>query len=146
MVNIQANGVRYAGSMNTVSGEYFSTLGVQPLLGRLIEPEDLSLDAGSPAAVAVIDYRCWQRRYHGDPNIVGKTIQVDDRPLTIIGVTPARFSGLIIDISPDVTATIGFSCITTYRDRTNLVVDGFPPSKPGCGRQQPRPRMAAFRP
>ncbi len=146
MVNIQANGVRYAGSMNTVSGEYFSTLGVQPLLGRLIEPEDLSLDAGSPAAVAVIDYRCWQRRYHGDPNIVGKTIQVDDRPLTIIGVTPERFSGLIVDIAPDVTAPIGFSGRTTYRDRTNLVLEVFARLKPGVSMEQARAQMEAMWP
>jgi len=54
IVNIEANGAKYAASMSTVTGEYFSTLGIQPLLGRLITPDDLSLDSGLPAAVAVI--------------------------------------------------------------------------------------------
>src|SRR5258708_16271814 len=83
IVNIEANGAKYAASMSTVTGEYFSTLGIQPRLGRLITPDDLSLDAGSPAAVAVIGYGCWQRRYNGDGAVIGKTIRVEDRPLTI---------------------------------------------------------------
>ena len=117
IVNIEANGAKYAASMSTVTGEYFSTLGIQPLLGRLITPDDLSLDSGLPAAVAVIGYGCWQRRYSGDPTVIGKTIRVEDRPLTIIGVTRESFSGLLIDAAPDVTVPIGYSGRTTYRDR-----------------------------
>ena len=117
IVNIEANGARYAASMSTVTGEYFSTLGIQPRLGRLITPDDLSLDSGLPAAVAVIGYGCWQRRYNGDGAVIGKTIRVEDRPLTIVGVTPESFSGLIIDAAPDVTVPIGYSGRTTYRDR-----------------------------
>jgi hypothetical protein len=82
LATIQVNGTNYPGSLTAVSGSYFSVLAVQPLLGRLITQEDV----GTP--VAVLDYRCWQRRYNSAPDVVGRAIRVDGRPLTIIGVTP----------------------------------------------------------
>lgn len=83
IVNLEASGAKYAASLSTVSGEYFSTLGIPPHIGRLITPDDLSLQAGSPAAVAILGYGCWKGRYNGDPAIAGKTIRVEDRVLTI---------------------------------------------------------------
>ena len=80
IVNLEANGVKYVASFTEVTGEYFSTLGVPMHLGRAIAPEDLRLDSGKPAPVAVIGYGCWQRRYQGDPAVIGKTIRVEDRP------------------------------------------------------------------
>jgi hypothetical protein len=76
--------VKYAAGRSIVTGEYFSFLGIKPFLGRLITPQDLSPDGGLSAAVAVIGYDCWQRRYQGDP-AVGKPIRVEDRVLTVIG-------------------------------------------------------------
>jgi predicted permease len=146
IMNVEANGTRYAASTNIVTGEYFSTVGVQPHLGRLITPDDLSLQAGSPAAVAVLSYGCWKGRYNGDPAIVGKTIRVDDRPLTIIGVTPESFSGLIIDVDPDVTIPIGYSGGTTYRDRKNLILDVWARLKPGITMEQARAQLESVWP
>jgi predicted permease len=146
VVRVEANGVKYVASLTTVSGEYFSTLGIQPLLGRGITPEDLSLDRGLPAPVAVIDYRCWQRRYHGDPAVIGKTIRVEDRPLTIVGVTPKSFAGLIIDGSQDVTVPIGYSTRTTYRDRDRLGLDLFARLKPDVSIQQARAELESMWP
>ena len=122
--NAEANGVKYLAGVNIVDGGYYASIGIQPYLGRLIGPQDLSLDAGYPAPVAVIGYGCWQRRYNGDPSVLGKTIRVQERPLTIVGVTPEHFSGLTIDVDTDVTVPIGFSGRTNYRDRkaTNLVL------------------------
>src|SRR5260221_8453470 len=97
MNNFEANGVRWAGSLTAVTADYFSTLGVQPFLGRLITPDDVGLDRGLPAPVAVLDYRCWRQRYGADPAVIRKTIRVDDRPLPIIGVSPKSFAGLIIE-------------------------------------------------
>jgi hypothetical protein len=146
VVRVEANGVKYVASLTTVSGEYFSTLGIQPLLGRGIAPEDLNLDRGLPAPVAVIDYRCWQRRYHGDPAVIGKTIRVEDRPLTIVGVTPKSFAGLIIDGSQDVTVPIGYSTRTTYRDRDSLGLDLFARLKPDVSIQQARAELESMWP
>jgi predicted permease len=146
IVNVEANGARYAASTSTVSGEYFSTLGIQPHLGRLIMQDDLSLEAGSPAPVAVLSYGCWKGRYNSDPAIVGKTIRVEDRALTIIGVTPENFSGLIIDVAADVTVPIGYSGRTTYRDRTSFGLDVFARLKPGTSIEQARAQMESIWP
>jgi predicted permease len=131
IVNIRANGARYAASVNAVTGEYFSTLGIRPALGRFISPSDLSLDSGDPAPVAVLGYECWNQRYRGDPNVIGQTIWVEDRPLTIVGVTPKGFSGIIIDAASEVTVPIGYSGRTTYRDRKVSGLDVCARLKPG---------------
>ncbi len=91
--NFEASGVKYASVLDAVSGEYFSTLGVPPLLGRLITPDDFS----SRAQVAVLSYRAWQSRYAADRGVIGKTILIGARPMTIIGVTPKGFEGLNVD-------------------------------------------------
>ena len=73
-----------------VSGNYFHTLGVEPLLGRLIQPED---DRADCASVAVISYALWQREFGGRPDIVGQTMAGVFKA-TIIGVTRPEFFGI----------------------------------------------------
>jgi predicted permease len=143
--NFEANGVRYAASLTAVTGDYFSTLGVQPLLGRLITPDDVGLKTGSVAPVAVLDYRCWQERYGGDPAVVGKTIRVDDRPLTIIGVTPKGFAGLILEGTEAIVPT-GYSGRKTFRERKNLWLDGVGRLKPGITLEQARVHLTKIWP
>jgi predicted permease len=75
-----------------VSPNYFPALGVHPVLGRLIGPDDDS--PGSPANVAVVSWSYWRNRFHSDPSIVGTQINDAARPLTIIGVAPQGFVGL----------------------------------------------------
>jgi predicted permease len=82
------------------TGEYFSTLGLTPAIGRFFSEED---DNGK-RPVAVISYAFWQRRFGGDRSIIGKAITVNRVPLTVIGVTPATFLGLEVGVSPDITA------------------------------------------
>ena len=74
-----------------VSGNYFETLGVQPFLGRLFTPADDLQPGAHPVAVLSYDY--WQRRFGGDPSIVGGKIILNDHPMTVIGVTPPGFYG-----------------------------------------------------
>jgi predicted permease len=107
MATFESDGTRYAAGLNRVTGDYFSTLGVRPLLGRLITPEDGALEIA--AHVAVLHYRFWQTRYNGDPTVIGKTILVNGHPFTIIGVTTKDFAGLSIDHGSDVTVPIGRS-------------------------------------
>ena len=75
-----------------VSTNYFSTLGVNPVLGRLIGPEDGS--PGSPANVAVVSWSYWKNRFNSDRAIVGRQISDGNHPLTIVGVAPKGFAGL----------------------------------------------------
>jgi predicted permease len=75
-----------------VSPNYFSVLGVNPALGRLIGPEDGS--AESPANVAVVSWSYWKRRFNSDRAIIGRQIIEGNHPLTIVGVCPREFVGL----------------------------------------------------
>ena len=73
-----------------VSGHYFATLGLQPALGRLLNPSDDT--AGAPAA-AVLGYQAWQKDYGADPSIVGSTMLVNGLPVTVVGIAPSGFIG-----------------------------------------------------
>jgi predicted permease len=78
-----------------ISGNYFSVLGIRPLLGRAIA-EDQVRAAGS-SAVAVLSYGLWQRRFGSDPGILGKNIAIAGFPFTVIGVAPREFHGVVFD-------------------------------------------------
>ncbi|KAA6456986.1 ABC transporter permease [Acidobacteria bacterium AB60] len=71
-----------------VSWNFFSTLGVQPALGRGFSASD---DRPEASATVILDHRFWKRRYSADPAIVGKTIWLDVQPYTVIGVMPENF-------------------------------------------------------
>jgi predicted permease len=75
-----------------VGGDYFTTLGARPLRGRLFSAdEDRS---PSEAMVVLLSHELWQRRYGADPAIIGQTVRVNGRDLTVIGIMPPGFSGL----------------------------------------------------
>ncbi len=78
-------------SVQLVSGNYFSMLGVQPQLGRLLTTRD-DRPGGAPG-VAVVSHRLW-RRLGGTPDVVGKTLRLNGFDFTIVGVAPAGFHGL----------------------------------------------------
>jgi predicted permease len=82
-----------------VSGNYFDVLGVKPILGRAFLPEEDQTPDSHP--VAVISYNCWQRRFGGDPAVVGKTVEVNSRPFTVIGVAPKGFIGTEVAYDPE---------------------------------------------
>ena len=73
------------------SANYFDVLGVRPILGRGFLPAEDEKPGGAP--VAVISYRLWQTHFGANPNVVGQPIEINQRPYTIIGVTPAVFQG-----------------------------------------------------
>jgi len=81
-----------------VTGQYFSGLGVTPLLGRGITEADEN--AGAPRAV-VISYAYWTRRFAQDGSIVGKSITLNGVPFTIVGVAPRHFYGISVGTEPD---------------------------------------------
>jgi predicted permease len=74
-----------------VSANYFEILGVRPILGRSFLPVEDEKPGGAP--VAVISYRFWQTHFGANPDIVGRTIEINQHPYTIVGVTPAVFQG-----------------------------------------------------
>jgi predicted permease len=77
-----------------VSANYFDAIGVHPILGRAFEPGE---DTGRNAhPVTVISYQLWQRRFKGDPQIIGKTQRLNGVVHTIIGVAPEGFYGTFV--------------------------------------------------
>jgi predicted permease len=74
-----------------VSGTYFPMLGVQPALGRLLTPSDDETPGGHP--VVVLGYRFWENQLGADPAVVGKTLTVNGKPLTIAGIVSGKFDG-----------------------------------------------------
>ena len=84
-----------------VTGNYFSGLGVHPVVGRGFLPEEDRAPGQKP--VCVFNYNFWKRRFQGDPKIVGKTIKINDHPLTVVGVAPHGFIGTtLFNFVPDV--------------------------------------------
>jgi len=146
MIDYEVNGVKYAASVDTVSGDYFPTLGVHPFVGRLLGPSDVGLESGSSAPVAVISYACWQRRYNSDPAVVGKRIRVNDHPLTIIGVAPKGFIGLDIEAGPDAFLPIGFSGATSFRQPETLAFDVVARLKSGVSLEKARADLESLWP
>ena len=73
------------------SANYFTVLGVRPILGRGFLPAEDQKPDGAP--VAVISYRFWQTHFAANPDIVGHSIEINQHPYTIVGVTPAAFQG-----------------------------------------------------
>ncbi|HJT18139.1 MAG TPA: ABC transporter permease, partial [Thermoanaerobaculia bacterium] len=74
------------------SWDLFPTLGVQPLIGRSFTPED---DKPSANATVIINWSLWQRRFGGERSVIGRKIDLDAKPYTIIGVMPRWFAALI---------------------------------------------------
>jgi predicted permease len=74
-----------------MTGSHFQFLGLSPLLGRYFIPADAP-DGKDPQPVAVLGYKFWQRHYHGDRSVVGRTIQLNHKSYTILGVMPVRFT------------------------------------------------------
>ena len=76
-------------TMYSVTDNYFTLLGVQPAIGRLIQPNEGRARGDAPVIVLTHEY--WQARFGGDPSIVGRAVRLNGRPFTIIGVTPQPF-------------------------------------------------------
>jgi predicted permease len=82
-----------------VSGNYFSALGLRPAIGRLIRPEDVVRPGAEP--IVVVSERFWRAHLAGSPSVVGQTLRVNDRPVTVVGVAPAGFQGTVLMLSFD---------------------------------------------
>lgn len=77
-----------------VSGNYFSVLGVRPAYGRFFLPDEDATPGTHP--VAVISFGLWQRRFGGDPGVLGRVVGINGHPFTIVGVAPRGFTGTFI--------------------------------------------------
>jgi len=91
--NITDGGEPEQVSIMLVSANFFPALGIRPQLGRTFLPEEDKPDRDN---VVVLSHALWQRRYGGDPNLIGKTIKFASRELTVLGVMPSGFQSNIL--------------------------------------------------
>jgi predicted permease len=87
-----------------LTGNAFQFLGVPPVAGRTLQPSDIRPD-GDAEPVVVLSYRLWHRLFDGSPAAIGRTLRLDGRPHTIVGVMPPRFGwygneGFWLPLSP----------------------------------------------
>ena len=108
-----------------VLGNYFRTLGLKPAAGRF-------LGAGDTAG-AVVNWRYWRGRLHGDPLIVGRSIRINDQPMTIVGVAPRGYDGPRVGVETD---------IWTLREKDGLTL--LARLKPGATMAQARAEIAVL--
>jgi putative ABC transport system permease protein len=138
-VSLGGGGKPEPASVQLVSGNYFSALGVKAAQGRtFLQDED---KAAGTSSVAVLDYKFWQRRFGGNPGIVGDTIRVNGHPFTVIGVAPRGFDGTIGVITPDMwTPVMSYDAILAgrpfpggaiHKNRRLLIFNVFGRLKPG---------------
>ena len=80
-----------------ISGNYFSTFGIQAYAGRTLTPADDQ--RGAPPA-AMLTHRAWQQHYGSDPTVVGGTFMIDGHPFTIVGIAPRGFHGETLESDP----------------------------------------------
>ena len=83
-----------------VSGNYFDVLGVKPALGRGFLAGRRS-DARAQHPVVILSHACWQKRFAGDPSIIGRKILLNTHPFTVVGVAPAGFVGTEVAFAPE---------------------------------------------
>jgi predicted permease len=83
-----------------VSGTYFDVLGLAAAAGRLLTPDDDRTPGAHP--VLVLSHGYWTRRFAADPSVVGRTVQVNGHPMTVVGVGPEGFHGIAVGESNDV--------------------------------------------
>jgi macrolide transport system ATP-binding/permease protein len=126
-----------SGLTNAAADNYFSVLGVQPILGRGFERgED-----DKPSPVAVLSYAYW-KWLGADQNISGKTVTVNNVPLTIVGVMPQSFVGTIFSDLPDVWYPLSMDAVVNHQaqdwrtDRGNQILGLVGRLKPGVTQQQ----------
>lgn len=83
-----------------VTGNYFEVLGVAAQRGRTFTPEEDVVPGRDP--VAVISHGLWLRRFNSDPDLVGKTITINEKPLTIVGIAPPQYTGMMRGLAIEV--------------------------------------------
>src|SRR5262245_40574051 len=103
-LNVNAGGTTERVTGMLVSGNYFDVLGIVMAAGSPIRAEDdrVATSGGARGLVAVLGHRYWQRRFSGDPAVVGTSVRINGHLFTVLGVTPERFHGTRIGSLPDV--------------------------------------------
>ncbi len=136
LVGLSTEGKADRALVNYVSGNYFTLLGLDPALGRLILPGEGDRPGADP--VLVLSYTYWQSRFGGDRGVIGKKVLVNGRPFTVVGIAPEKFYGLYSLVETQAYMPMGMATgaedpngFWTEREKRTLRVLGR--LKPGLG-------------
>ncbi|HLK46572.1 MAG TPA: ABC transporter permease [Bryobacteraceae bacterium] len=136
-VSVSYHGQTERASGEIVSGNYFDVLGVSAFIGRTLTPEDDQ--RANP--VAFLTYGYWTRQFAGDRSILNQTVLINSRPLTVVGIGPPDFSGVVVGQASDVMVPVSLQ--PQMMDRDNLLdnrrawwLNVFARLKPGVSLQQ----------
>ncbi len=130
--------------VEVVSGNYFGVLGVKPRMGRFFLPEEGSASGAQPSVV--VSHDLWLRFLDGAPDVVGKTVRVNGRPFTVVGVAPEGFRGSLRGVSFDAWVPAGAAAAVGLEEGflTNRGARGafvLARLRPGVTLEQARARM-----
>ncbi|HXB72448.1 MAG TPA: ABC transporter permease [Candidatus Acidoferrales bacterium] len=147
-LNLAAGGEVRNASTSWVSGDFFRTLGVNPLLGRTITTAD---DSRGCPAIAVLSYDFWQREYGGAADVLERRLTLDTHPVRIVGVAPRGFNGIQVGETIEIYVPL---CAEGTLNRENSALDKrpnwwlwiFARPKPGIGEQQALARLNTLAP
>ena len=117
-----------------VTGNYFDVLGMKPALGRTFLPDEDATLGSHP--VVVLSHGLWQRRFGGDPAIVGKSITLNRQPFAVVGVAAEGFTGTFLFGAPDMWVPMMMHDVMQpgfdwYEQRRGLFLFAFGRLKPG---------------
>ncbi|MFB3852841.1 MAG: ABC transporter permease [Vicinamibacterales bacterium] len=123
-----------------VSGNFFDALRVEPVLGRGFLPEEDRTPGSHP--VVVLSHGFWQRRFSGDPSVVGRTISLNTRPFTVVGIAPPGFTGVLVGLRADLFVPIMMQAemmgSSQLERRGNHWLNAFGRLRPGVSLEQAR--------
>ncbi len=116
-----------------VSGNFFDVLRVRPQLGRGFLPEEDQPSGGHPAIV--LSHAFWRQSLGGDPAIIGKALKLNGTDFTVVGVAPATFAGILVDIEPDFWTPLAYE--STLSHGRSMLEDRHTSWLLGIGRLKP---------
>jgi predicted permease len=144
-VTVLAGAASHYADAQLVTGNYFTGLGVTALAGRILAPED---DRVGAAPVAVISYRYWERHLGMQPEAVGRTIYINGRAVTVVGMAPKEFLGVTPGDAPDLFLPISLAPVFGSKwyglqDDDTAWVQVMGRLRPGVPDQEALPRLGA---
>ena len=147
ILNVEIEDVQTFGNVTAVTGNFFTELGVQPVIGRLLADADVDLTTVDSAAIAVIGEAFWRRHFNGDPAAIGRSVRVEGTPFTIVGVAPLGFKGVGLTLEVDVMVPLTFTPLLLDVSRDAVLSGGVNPVgltgrlRPGVTLEQARAEL-----
>jgi predicted permease len=104
-----------------VSGNIFDILGVRPAAGRLLTDADDQPGGGTDGWAVVISHQFWVEHYSADRSVIGRHVQLNGYSVTIVGVTPADFEGIMVSSRPDFYMPLNYEPVMRQRQRDSFL-------------------------